>query len=98
MFPNGIREVKKMQIFDNYGRGNGKTMELACQIAEYIKGKGTVVVAPIKELTEEVTECEKKAIRDFAEWLAKCNKVSEPVREHTVNRWIEDFEKERRNG
>lgn len=29
--------------------------------------------------------------REFAEWLAECEKISEPIKEYTINRWLEDF-------
>lgn len=48
-------------------------------------------------LSEYEDSIRKEAIRKFAEWFAKCSKVSEPVLEHTVNRWIEDYEQEQKN-
>lgn len=54
-----------MRIVENFGRRNGKTMELAFQIADAIKGKGSVAIIPIKELIEY----ENQELRKFAEWL-----------------------------
>lgn len=30
-------------------------------------------------------------VRELAEWLAEVSKVSEPIKEYTINRWLEDF-------
>lgn len=29
--------------------------------------------------------------REFAEWFAECTKVSKPIKEYIINRWLEDF-------
>ena len=29
--------------------------------------------------------------REFAEWFAEVSKVSKPIKEYTINRWLEDF-------
>lgn len=39
---------------------------------------------------------DKEVVRKFAKWFAKCSKVSEPILEHTVNRWIEDYEEDQK--
>ena len=42
-------------------------------------------------LNVEIKKAKIEGAREFAEWFAECEKVSEPIKEHTINRWLEDF-------